>query len=259
MKPTLEQLRAEIDRLDGQILPLLNRRAELALEIGAIKHANGSALYVPSRERDVLRRLMSINEGPLSHRSVCRIYAEIMRSSLAIEHKAQVIAIGAAQVELRTAVRFVAGDHVDVCMAADVAEVARLFSAEPESLLVVSDEWLTSHAGQVASMKAEWRGAWRVPVNGHEIRFHLLVHPEQQAMGERPATVYCLVDSSGFSGGVPPGWVREVPAVAVEYAVSPMEPGWGILQLRMELSAREVRENWAGRFAGHCRAVWIVS
>jgi chorismate mutase/prephenate dehydratase len=87
MAKTLEQLREEIDRLDDQILPLLNQRAELAVEIGKIKKANGAPLHVPSRERDVISRLTAANKGPMTSDALVKIYKEIMASALALEHQ----------------------------------------------------------------------------------------------------------------------------------------------------------------------------
>lgn len=87
MAKTLEQLREEIDRLDDQILPLLNRRAALAVEIGRIKKANGDPLHVPSRERDVINRLTAANRGPMTPDIIGKIYKEIMAAALAMEHQ----------------------------------------------------------------------------------------------------------------------------------------------------------------------------
>lgn len=87
MSKSLEQLRQEIDRLDDQILPLLNQRAARAVEIGRIKKANGDPLHVPSRERDVIRRLVAANRGPLTEEALTRIYKEIMAAALAMEHR----------------------------------------------------------------------------------------------------------------------------------------------------------------------------
>ena len=117
MAMTLEQLRAEIDRLDEQILPLLNRRAALAVEIGRVKHATGAQLYVPERERAVLERLVSRNEGPLSHRSICRIFGEVMAASLALEDRATVVAAGAPAEVLRAAVAYAVGPEAAVTLA----------------------------------------------------------------------------------------------------------------------------------------------
>lgn len=86
MAATLEELRQAIDRLDEQILPLLNQRAALAIEIGRIKKWDGTPLHVPSREREVIDRLSSMNRGPMTPDAIARIYREIMATALQLEH-----------------------------------------------------------------------------------------------------------------------------------------------------------------------------
>ena len=54
MAKTLSELRAQIDSLDQDLLALLNRRAALALEVGAVKHREGSAVFRPDREAQVI-------------------------------------------------------------------------------------------------------------------------------------------------------------------------------------------------------------
>lgn len=259
MKPTLEQLRQEIDRLDEQILPLLNRRAALAVEIGAIKQSNGTALYVPSRERAVLQRLVSANAGPLSHRSICRIYAEIMAASLALEHNVPVFAAGASETDLAQAVRYVAGGHASLQIESDPSRLARSFAAIPNAFVVLTDVWLETHRTNVSSLNAVWKGSWRLPSEGNETRFHLFVHAESNPLASRPATVYGLVAAHVLAGGIPPAWVAQIPALSVDFTPPSTEEGWGILQWKMELSARETRETWLVFLSSHCQAVWIVS
>jgi len=259
MKLTLEQLRQEIDRLDEQILPLLNRRAALAVEIGEIKQSNGHAIYVPSRERSVLQRLVANNQGPLSHRSICRIYAEIMAASLALEHKATVIAAGVAESDLTLAVRYVAGSHASLQIENDPHRLITVMTGQPEAFLVIDDAWLTANRSAIEELKTVWRGSWRIPFEGHASRYHLYTHAQSGALGSRPATVYGLVDAAFVVNGVPPDWIKQVPASSVEFAASDAETGCGIVLWRMELTARETRDAWLEFLSSHCRAVWIVS
>ena len=55
----IERLRAEIDAADTGIVALLNRRARLAQEIGAVKRAlaREKTYYIPAREEEILERL----------------------------------------------------------------------------------------------------------------------------------------------------------------------------------------------------------
>jgi chorismate mutase-like protein len=50
----IHRLRQHIDQLDRQIVRLLSRRQELALEIGRTKADRGLPIYMPDREAELL-------------------------------------------------------------------------------------------------------------------------------------------------------------------------------------------------------------
>ena len=56
MTATVDELRAEIEAVDGALLELLGRRIGLARQIGRAKRADGAATLDPSREAAVIRR-----------------------------------------------------------------------------------------------------------------------------------------------------------------------------------------------------------
>ncbi len=76
---TLDQLRRQIDRIDLQLLRLLNHRAASALQIGRIKKKHRLPVYDGRREQQVLQRLTRENPGPLPASSVKAIFREILR------------------------------------------------------------------------------------------------------------------------------------------------------------------------------------
>lgn len=90
----LDRLRGAIDAADDAIIRLLNERAKVALEIGAIKARHAQRAYVPERERLVLDRLVSRNRGPLPEESLRLIYKEIISASLALESPLEVAYLG---------------------------------------------------------------------------------------------------------------------------------------------------------------------
>ncbi|OYY22350.1 MAG: hypothetical protein B7X99_20915 [Rhizobiales bacterium 17-65-6] len=61
---SLEILRAEIDRVDGEVLALLNARAGIVAEVGAGKATSGGPVFRPGRQAALLRRLTERNSGP---------------------------------------------------------------------------------------------------------------------------------------------------------------------------------------------------
>lgn len=60
----LEVLRAEIDRVDGEMLALLTARAGIVAEVGAGKATSGGPVFRPGRQAALLRRLVERNAGP---------------------------------------------------------------------------------------------------------------------------------------------------------------------------------------------------
>ena len=54
--PTLADLRVEIDRIDRDLVALLNHRSEIAVQIGRIKQAAGLDIWSASREEEVYAR-----------------------------------------------------------------------------------------------------------------------------------------------------------------------------------------------------------
>lgn len=85
-KPTpIEALRNEIDTLDATVVQLLNRRSEIAREIGALKGRNDRPYFTPEREREVFERLQSLNAGPLLPQQLQSIYREIVSAARALE------------------------------------------------------------------------------------------------------------------------------------------------------------------------------
>jgi chorismate mutase len=74
----LEEYRDEIDHIDKRIVGLLNRRAALVREIGAIKTAAGLPVIDWHRESKVLEGLMEANEGMIDDKALARIYRAVL-------------------------------------------------------------------------------------------------------------------------------------------------------------------------------------
>ena len=63
---SIQKHRAAIDKLDAQIVKLLNRRTKHVLGIGKAKLAGSKSTYQPDREQALLRRIRKLNDGPIS-------------------------------------------------------------------------------------------------------------------------------------------------------------------------------------------------
>jgi chorismate mutase len=78
---SIDDLRAQIDALDGQIVELLNERAEKALAIRTLKPKAQLGLFDPRREEEIFERVAGLNKGPLYGDDLRAIYATILRVS----------------------------------------------------------------------------------------------------------------------------------------------------------------------------------
>ncbi|MDT8440550.1 MAG: prephenate dehydratase [Desulfuromonadales bacterium] len=92
--PSLQRLRREIDQIDDRILELLNRRAELVVEVGRTKQDSQGEFYVPSREQAIYERLVAGNPGPFPADGLRRVFREIISASLALEQPLKVAFLG---------------------------------------------------------------------------------------------------------------------------------------------------------------------
>lgn len=76
----IDKLRSEIDRLDTEIVGLLNERAKQALLVGEEKKKDGVSIYDEAREQLVMELVRRVNCGPLNDESIMKIYHQIIRS-----------------------------------------------------------------------------------------------------------------------------------------------------------------------------------
>ena len=81
----IEDWRDEIDRLDEQLVKLLNARSQCAIELGRLKRELGLPIYSPDREREVVAHVTGINHGPLDRDAIRRLFERIIDESRSIE------------------------------------------------------------------------------------------------------------------------------------------------------------------------------
>ena len=94
MDEKLQPLRAAIDRVDRQLVELLNERARLALEVGHVKREVNAPVYRPEREAEVLRKVGALNPGPLTEAAVTGVFREVISACRALERPLRVSYLG---------------------------------------------------------------------------------------------------------------------------------------------------------------------
>jgi chorismate mutase/prephenate dehydratase len=93
----LKNLRAQIDKLDVQIVKLINERAAIAAEIGRAKLEQGEDIFSPAREEEVYQNVLLANEknkGPLTEPTIRAVFREIMSGSRALQKLLKIAYLG---------------------------------------------------------------------------------------------------------------------------------------------------------------------
>src|SRR5262249_30506332 len=93
----LKSLRAQIDKLDVQIVKLINERASIAAEIGRAKLEQGEDIFSPSREEEVYQNVLQANEknkGPLTEPTIRAVFRGGMSGSRALQKILKIAYLG---------------------------------------------------------------------------------------------------------------------------------------------------------------------
>ncbi len=122
----LKQIRDQIDAVDSDILRLLNQRVALAQKIGEIKEKYSSedaVVYRPEREAQVIRRLISENQGALSEEQIDVLYREIMSICRGAEARMRIAVLGPAGTFTEMAALQQFGSSVDIVLKARIDQI----------------------------------------------------------------------------------------------------------------------------------------
>ena len=90
----LSTLRAQIDKLDLNILELLNKRAAVAAQIGKVKADQGGEVFSAAREEEVLGNVLAANKGPLEAVTIQAIFRELISGSRTIQKQQKIAYLG---------------------------------------------------------------------------------------------------------------------------------------------------------------------
>ncbi len=121
--PTIAAMRAKIDRIDQELVRLMNERAKIALEIGKLKNNRGISAYAPAREDEVLSRVLALSTGPLPDRCVRAAFREVISGSRSLEKELRVAYLGPAYSYSHLAAIHRFGQSVELIPVASIAAV----------------------------------------------------------------------------------------------------------------------------------------
>lgn len=81
----LKELRDKLDSIDNELLKLINERMEIVHQVGVLKAHSGGAIYRPEREKAIIERLDSLNDGKLNKSAIEALFLEIFAISRNLE------------------------------------------------------------------------------------------------------------------------------------------------------------------------------
>jgi chorismate mutase/prephenate dehydratase len=136
----LAALRSQIDAVDRDLLDRLNRRAALAQQVGEIKKQDGSPVFRPEREAQVIEGLKAANSGPLRGDSVAPIWREIMSACRSLEAPVRVAYLGPAGTFSELAALGYFGSSIERVPCVSIDEVFRSTTASAADFGVVPVE-----------------------------------------------------------------------------------------------------------------------
>ena len=89
-------LRTRLDRLDSDLVKLLNERAKVALELLEARDSSGQPLVAGTRDEEALNRVIELNKGPLGSRCIRTVFTELISGVRALQRGLKVGYLGPA-------------------------------------------------------------------------------------------------------------------------------------------------------------------
>ena len=104
---SLDNLRERIDKIDRQLVDLLNQRLQCVIEVGEVKARSKEkgdvSIFRPEREATLVRRLLKENKGPISDAQLKYLIREIVSLSITFQQPLRIAYLGPAGTYTHTA------------------------------------------------------------------------------------------------------------------------------------------------------------
>jgi chorismate mutase/prephenate dehydratase len=231
---SLASLRSQIDKLDQQILKLINERASLAIDIGRVKQDQAGDIFSPAREEEVIRNLLDANKGPLEPTSVRAIYREIMSGSRSLQRLMKIAYLGGEYSYSHLAVLEKFGQSVEAIPVNSISAVFEAVNRKDVDCGVVPLE--NSTDGRVADTLEMFIRLPQLKICSEirlRIHHHLIANCDQQEIRR----VYSKGNALGqcrawLSKNVPHASQHEVSSTADAARLAQSEPGAGAVASR---------------------------
>ena len=120
---SLEELRKQIDEIDAGLVKLLNKRAQIVVEVGRLKNQGARPIYAPDREKEVFAKIAAANKGPLPDKCLQAVWRELMSGSFVLERPLRIAFLGPEGSFSHTAAVLKFGQSVEYEPLADIRSI----------------------------------------------------------------------------------------------------------------------------------------
>jgi chorismate mutase/prephenate dehydratase len=231
----LKSLRSHIDKLDLQILKMVNERAGLAAEIGRVKSDHGNDIFNPAREEEVFQNVLTANKGPLDEATIRAIYREIMSGARALQKILKVAYLGPEYSfsHLAAVERF--GQQVEFMRVGSIASVFEEVNRNHVDFGVVPIE--NSTDGGVSETLDMFMRLTQIKICAEvrlKIHHNLLANCEQEMIRRVYSKPQALAQCRNWlSKNLPHADLKEVSSTAVAAQLAQQEPGAAAVASRL--------------------------
>lgn len=129
---SLEDLRSQVDAIDGRIHDALMERARAEAGIQAARHAagEGASMFHPERDADMMRQMVERHQGDLPLATVEHLWRDLICACTSLQADTAVHLDGSAElIEMLDLARFYFGFSVELVPGADAADVVGAVTA----------------------------------------------------------------------------------------------------------------------------------
>src|SRR5262245_16290244 len=226
----LKQLRGQIDKLDVQIVKLINERAAIAADIGRAKLDSGETIFSPAREEEVYQNVIQVNQkikGPLDDNTVRAVFREIMSGSRALQKVHKIAYLGPEYSFSHLAGVEHFGQAVEFISVASIAAVFEEVDRDHVDFGVVPIE--NSTDGRVSDTLEMFLKMRHLTIVGEiRLRIHhnLVANCEQQDIRRIYSKPQALSQCRNWlSKNVPHALLKDVSSTAIAAELAQREPG----------------------------------
>ncbi len=146
----LKVLREQLDKLDSDIVTLLNKRADLVIQVRDAKKEDNISIYSASREKEILDRVVRLaGEGNFPKASIKTIFINIVSATRSLIGELSVVYLGDEFSQAHEASRQQFGEAVNYQSKTDVKEIISMIESGNADYGVLPIESNKSHNLQI--------------------------------------------------------------------------------------------------------------